>query len=104
MVSWVVLTEVPADALECPLAASELIARLRAESAAMVAALVVLIVLPELLDVPDALEPLELEPAPPPAAPASANGVAPGVAGEPLITFDVLLLPMAGADAAASVD
>ena len=41
IVSCAVLTDVPADALEWPLAASELIARLRAESAATVAALLV---------------------------------------------------------------
>lgn len=96
------LTEVPADALECPLAASELIARLRAESAAMAAALVALPEVLEALEPPELPEPLELVPAAP-AAPASANGVAAGVAGEPLIAFDGLALLVAAA-ATAAVD
>ena len=38
IVSWLVETEAPAEAVEWPVAAIELIARLRAESAAIVAA------------------------------------------------------------------
>ena len=98
MVSCAVLTEVPAEALECPLAASELIARLRAESAAISAAVVAT------LEVLEVLEPPDAEPAPPapaPAAPAIAKGVAAGVAGEPLIVVVVLVLLVPEAVAAA---
>jgi hypothetical protein len=103
MVSCAVLTEVPADALECPLAASELMARLRAESAAMAAALVAL--LEVLLELPELAEPPPDDAPPPPdPAPAKAKGVAAGVEGEPLIVADVLALLAAEANAAAAVD
>ena len=68
IVSWAVLTDVPADALECPLAAIELSARLRAESAATLAAL---------LD--DEVVVLAFAPVVP--GTASANGVAVGALG-----------------------
>jgi hypothetical protein len=103
MVSCAVLTEVPADALECPLAASELMARLRAESAAMAAALVALLeVLLELLELAE--PPPDDVPPPPDPAPAKAKGVAAGVEGEPLIVVDVPALLAAEANAAAAVD
>jgi hypothetical protein len=82
IVSCAVLTDVPADALEWPLAASELIARLRAESAATVAALLVVVeVVPLVLVLFSA-------------GTASANGVAPAV-GSVTTTSDAALVLLA---------